>query len=49
MRAIGHATREEALAEVPAAERERLIDTLLHMKGNLLRACAEPEEQAVNG
>jgi DNA-binding MarR family transcriptional regulator len=49
MRAIGHATREEALVGVAAVERDRLIDTLLHMKGNLITACAEPEKEAVNG
>jgi DNA-binding MarR family transcriptional regulator len=49
MRAIGQRTREEAFARLPQAERERLIDMLLHMKGNLLRACAEPEDEAVNG
>jgi DNA-binding MarR family transcriptional regulator len=49
IRAIGHATREEALAGLPVAERERLIDTLLQMKGNLLNASIEPEQEAANG
>lgn len=49
MLAVGQATREEALAGISAAERERLIDTLLQMKGNLLRACADPEREAANG
>lgn len=47
--AIGQATREEALAGISAAERERLIDTLLQMKGNLIRACADSEREAANG
>jgi DNA-binding MarR family transcriptional regulator len=49
MRAMGQATREEALAGLPTAERDCLIDTLLHMKSNLLAACAEPEKEAANG
>lgn len=36
MRALGAETREEALAGLPAAERERLVEALLRMKGNLL-------------
>jgi DNA-binding MarR family transcriptional regulator len=49
MRAMGQATREEALAGLPAAERDCLIDTLLRMKGNLLAACAEPDKEVANG
>jgi MarR family transcriptional regulator for hemolysin len=49
MRAIGQATREEALAGIPAEMRELLTDTLLDMKGNLLRVCAEPVREAANG
>lgn len=36
MRALSEATREEALAGIPAAERERLIDLLLTIKSNML-------------
>jgi DNA-binding MarR family transcriptional regulator len=49
MRAMGQATREEALAGLPAAERDCLVDTLLRMKGNLLAACAEPDKEVANG
>jgi MarR family transcriptional regulator for hemolysin len=36
MRALGAATREEALLGIAAADREQLIDTLLAMKRNLV-------------
>jgi DNA-binding MarR family transcriptional regulator len=36
MRALGVELREEALAGLPPAERELLVDALLRMKGNLL-------------
>jgi MarR family transcriptional regulator for hemolysin len=40
MRAIGAATRAEALAGVPEAEREQLIHILTAMKENLIAASA---------
>jgi DNA-binding MarR family transcriptional regulator len=40
MRAIGAATRAEALAGVPEAEREQLIGILVAMKENLIAASA---------
>lgn len=54
MRELGAATREEALAGVTDADRERVIDVLLAMKTNLLglEPTSDPvedpvEEQAV--
>ncbi|MBI3707476.1 MAG: MarR family transcriptional regulator [Proteobacteria bacterium] len=35
MRKLGLAVREEALAGLSAGARERLIDTLIHVRGNL--------------
>jgi DNA-binding MarR family transcriptional regulator len=35
---FGHETREEALAGLSPAERERLIDTLIQIKANLARS-----------
>lgn len=40
MRAIGAATRAEALAGVPEAEREQLIHVLTKMKENLIASAA---------
>jgi MarR family transcriptional regulator, transcriptional regulator for hemolysin len=44
MRVIGEATRAEALADVPAEDREHLIRTLTLMKSNLIDACQMPVE-----
>jgi MarR family transcriptional regulator, transcriptional regulator for hemolysin len=46
MWAIAAATREEALSAVPAGERERLMELLLSIKSNLIRACAGPAARA---
>ena len=44
MRVIGDATRADALAGIPAEEREHLIRTLTLMKTNLIDACQTPVE-----
>lgn len=51
MRAIGVATRAEALAGLPEAEREQLLLTLSAMKENLIAAssCANGERIARHG
>ena len=49
IRVLGAATREEALAGVSAADRERLMRILLTMKSNLLRSSLEPELEASHG
>ncbi len=49
MQKIGNATRAEALAGVSAADRDRLLEILTVMKGNLAEACAQPiEEEELN-
>lgn len=51
-RVIGDATRAEALAGVPPAERQRLIETLQILKSNLAAACDTPaieEKRARHG
>ena len=42
MRAIGDVTRGEALAGLPDAARDALMQTLLVMKTNLVAACDQP-------
>jgi MarR family transcriptional regulator, transcriptional regulator for hemolysin len=42
LRRLGEVTRGEALAEVPAADTERLLKTLQTLKANLTDACASP-------
>jgi len=42
IRAIGDITRSEALSGISAAEHARLLETLAHMKTNLIEACARP-------
>lgn len=52
MRKLSEITRLEALEGIPEVERERLIDTLLQIKGNMLeleQAGAEPEKSAAAG
>jgi DNA-binding MarR family transcriptional regulator len=44
MRAIGDATRAEALAGIPEDKRELLLEALTLMKTNLIEACARPVE-----
>jgi DNA-binding MarR family transcriptional regulator len=44
MQKIGDATRAEALAGVSAADRDRLLQTLKTMKGNLAEACTQAPE-----
>ncbi len=44
VRVMGEATRAEALADVPAEDREHLIRTLTLMKSNLIDACQTPVE-----
>lgn len=46
MRAIGAATRAEALEGVPEAEREQLIHILTAMKENLIAASSASSERA---
>jgi len=49
MQKIGNLTRAEALAGVSAADRDRLLQILTVMKGNLAEACAQPiEEEELN-
>lgn len=45
MRAIGDATRREALQGIPDDDRERLVAILDVMKSNLLQACREPADK----
>ncbi|HTU55955.1 MAG TPA: MarR family transcriptional regulator [Acetobacteraceae bacterium] len=45
IRAITEIVRAEALAGIPPADREHLLDTLLALRGNLLRS-GESEESA---
>jgi MarR family transcriptional regulator, transcriptional regulator for hemolysin len=51
MRAIGDATRQEALAGLPDAERARLVEALSMMKTNLVEACTRPvaDKEASHG
>jgi MarR family transcriptional regulator, transcriptional regulator for hemolysin len=44
IRVIGEATRAEALADIPAEDREHLVRTLTLMKTNLIDACQTPVE-----
>jgi DNA-binding MarR family transcriptional regulator len=46
MQKIGDATRAEALAGVSAADRDRLLQILKTMKGNLAEACLQGVETA---
>jgi DNA-binding MarR family transcriptional regulator len=46
MRRLGAATREEALAGLPQAERDRLTAALLAMRANLTRVAGDPEPRA---
>ena len=39
LRRLGEVTRGEALAEVPEADTERLLKTLLTLKANLTNTC----------
>jgi MarR family transcriptional regulator for hemolysin len=45
MRAIGDATRSEALQDIPDEDREKLVAILDLMKSNLLQACREPADK----
>lgn len=45
MRQIGEATRAEALAGVSEQDRERLVQVLTTMRGNLIGACSTPDEE----
>jgi MarR family transcriptional regulator for hemolysin len=45
MQKIGNVTRAEALAGVSAADRDRLLNILTTMKGNLAEACAQPADE----
>jgi MarR family transcriptional regulator for hemolysin len=45
MRAIGDATRSEALQDIPDEDREKLVTILDLMKSNLLQACREPADK----
>lgn len=45
MRELGEATRAEAFAGLPEAEREVLIETLTRMKMNLVEACNRPRRR----
>ena len=45
MRKIGQATREEALAEISPADRERLTEILLSMRGNLIEVASDGGER----
>jgi MarR family transcriptional regulator for hemolysin len=45
MRAIGDATRFEALQGIPDEDREKLVGILDLMKFNLLQACREPADK----
>jgi hypothetical protein len=44
IRRVADLTRSEALADVPDADREHLIQTLTLMKTNLIDACQTPVE-----
>lgn len=44
MRQLGDATRAEAFAAIPKAERDALLKALCTMKTNLIDACARPVE-----
>src|SRR5690349_10357063 len=44
MRALGQATRDDALVGVPSEDRERLTETLLAIRANLVRACNDGVE-----
>src|SRR3954453_3045918 len=44
MRSVGDLTRTEALAGVSDNDRERLMQTLTTMRGNLLEACNRPSQ-----
>ena len=48
---LGERTRAEALADIPQAEREQLLQTLTQLKSNLASACAAPvaRERVSNG
>lgn len=48
---LGERTRTEALADIPQAEREQLLQTLAQLKSNLASACAAPvaQERVRNG
>ena len=45
MRKIGQATREEALAEISPADRERLTEILLSMRANLIEVASDGGER----
>ena len=45
MRAIGDATRFEALEGIPDEDREKLVAVLDLMKSNLLQACRAPADK----
>jgi DNA-binding MarR family transcriptional regulator len=45
MQQIGEATRAEALAGIPAAERARLVEALTQMKSNLTASCRAPVDE----
>jgi MarR family transcriptional regulator for hemolysin len=44
MRSVGDLTRTEALAGVSDKDRDRLMQTLSTMRGNLLEACLRPSQ-----
>ena len=48
---LAERTRAEALADIPQAEREQLLQTLTQLKSNLAAACAAPvaRERVSNG
>ena len=48
MRAIGEVTRGEALAGLPDATRDALMQTLLVMKKNLVAACDQPPQISID-
>lgn len=48
MRAIGDATRSEALQDIPDEDREKLVAILDLMKSNLLQACRAPADKETN-
>jgi DNA-binding MarR family transcriptional regulator len=49
IRAIGAETRSEALAGIPDADRERLIEILLVMRTNLSASATQVEEAVAHG
>ena len=51
LRRIGDVTRSEALSGLADADRDKLIDMLTAMKGNLLEACSLPvsDQEASHG